>query len=158
MRLSPSADKRRRSLRTIYFDTSLIDTAAFPWRVSTKDRPENRGFFDEGVDVVVEVMIDSQRQIYHFFDLRNDLCASAKSRHIVSNVAVVLFDRDGQVLSGEELILRNEAVVAGPIVSDERFALDSDFVEELLACGVITATKNPGDGSPSNRVIGSPNP
>jgi hypothetical protein len=27
-----------------------------------------------------------------------------------------------------------------------------------LACGVITATKNPGDGSPSHRVIGSPNP
>jgi hypothetical protein len=27
-----------------------------------------------------------------------------------------------------------------------------------LACGVITATKNPGDGSPSNGVIGSPKP
>jgi hypothetical protein len=27
-----------------------------------------------------------------------------------------------------------------------------------LACGVVTATKNPGDRSPSNRVIGSPKP
>src|SRR5271168_4886686 len=29
-----------------------------------------------------------------------------------------------------------------------------DFVEELLACGVITATKNPGDGSPTDHWEG----
>ena len=76
----------------------------------------------------------------------------------MANVAVVLFDRDGQVFSGEELAFGDEAVVALPIVGDERLTFDADFVEELLASGVITATKNPGDGSPSNRVIGSPNP
>ena len=47
------------------------------------------------------------------------------------------------------------AVIALPIIGDERLAFDADFGEELLACGVIPATKNPGDGSPSNRVIGS---
>jgi len=76
----------------------------------------------------------------------------------VANVAVVLFDGYGQVFSGVELALGDEAVVGFPVVGDERFAFDADFVEELLACGVITATKNPGDGSPSNRVIGPPNP
>ena len=76
----------------------------------------------------------------------------------MANVAVVLFDGDGQVFAGKEPILGDEAVVTLPIVRDECFTFDADFVEELLACGVITATKNPGDGSPSNRVIGSPNP
>ncbi len=128
------------------------------WRVLTKDRPEYRGFFEDGFDVVVEVMVSSQRQINHFFDLGDDFCASTKSRNEVANVAVVLFDGDGQVFSGEELILGDETVVALPIVGDKRFTFDADFVEELLTGSVITATKNPGDGSPSNRVIGSPNP
>ena len=35
-------------------------------RVLTKDSPENRGFFGEGVKVVVEVVVDPQRQIDHF--------------------------------------------------------------------------------------------
>ena len=76
----------------------------------------------------------------------------------MADVAVVLFDRERQILAGGELVLRDEAVVALPIIGHERLAFDADLVEELLACGVITATNNPGDGSPSNRVIGSPNP
>jgi hypothetical protein len=56
------------------------------------------------------------------------------------------------------LVIRDEAVIALPIIGDERLAFEADFVEELLACGVIAATKNPGDGSPSNRVVGSPKP
>ena len=76
----------------------------------------------------------------------------------VADVAVVLFDGDSQVFAGEELVIRDEAVIALPIIGDERLALKADFVEEPLACGVITATKNPGDGTPSNRVIGSPEP
>src|SRR5271167_3087854 len=127
-------------------------------RVLTEDRPENRGFFSEGVEVVVEVMVNRQGQINHFDDLGDDLRASSEPCEKVTNVAVVLFDRDGQVFACEELLLRDEAMIAVPIIGDERFAFEADFVEELLACGVITATKNPGDGSPSNRVIGSPNP
>ena len=128
------------------------------FRVLTKDSPENRSFFGEGVKVVVEVVVDPQRQIDHFDDLGDDLCATAEPCEKVADVAVVLFDGDGQVFAGEELVIRDEAVIALPIIGDERLAFEADFVEELLACGVITATKNPGDGSPSNRVIGSPKP
>ncbi len=106
----------------------------------------------------MEVVVDPQREIDHLDDLGDDLCAAAEPCEKMPNVAVVLFNGDGQVFAGEELVLRDEAVIALPIIGDERLAFDSDFVEELLACGVITATKNPGDGSPSNRVIGSPNP
>lgn len=106
----------------------------------------------------MEVVVDSERQINHFDDLGDDLGAPTKPRNEVANVAVVLFDGDSQVFAGEELVLGDETVVALPIICDECFAVDADFVEELLASGVITATKNPGDGSPSNRVIGSPNP
>ena len=35
-------------------------------RILTKDGPENRGFFGEGVEVVVEVVVDPQRQIGPF--------------------------------------------------------------------------------------------
>ena len=128
------------------------------WRVLTKDSPENRSFFGEGVKVVVEVVVDPQRQIDHFDDLGDDLRAAAEPCEKVADVAVVLFDGDGQVFAGEELVIRDEAVITLPIIGDERLAFEADFVEELLACGVITATKNPGDGSPSNRVIGSPKP
>ena len=127
-------------------------------RVLTKDSPENRSFFGEGVKVVVEVVVDPQRQIDHFDDLGDDLRAAAEPCEKVADVAVVLFDGDGQVFAGEELVIRDEAVITLPIIGDERLAFEADFVEELLACGVITATKNPGDGSPSNRVIGSPKP
>jgi hypothetical protein len=127
-------------------------------RVLTKDRSEYQGFFNEAVEVVMEMMVDSQRQINHFRDLGDDFRASSKSREKVTNVAVVLLDGEGQVLAGEELAFRDEAVIAFPFVGDESLAFDADFVEESLARGVITATKNPGNGSPSNRVIGPPNP
>ena len=127
-------------------------------RVLTKDRPENRDFCDEGFKVVVEVVVDPQREINHFDDLGDDLCSPTKPRDKVADVAVVLLDSDGQVFACEELALGNETVVTVPIICDKRFAFEADFVDELLAGGVITATKNPGDGSPSNRVIGSPNP
>ena len=106
----------------------------------------------------MEVVVNPQRQIDHFDDLGDDLRAAAKPCEKVADVAVVLFDRDGQVFAGEELVIRDEAVIALPIIGDERLAFEADFGEELLACGVITATKNPGDNSPSNRVIGSPKP
>src|ERR1700678_1137904 len=126
--------------------------------VLTKDRLENFGFCGEGVEIVVEVVVDPQRQIHHFHGLGDHLRAATEPREKMTNVAVVLFDGDGQVFAGEELALRNEAVITLPIIGDERLAFDANFVEEMFACGVITATKNPGDGSPSNRVIGSPKP
>src|SRR5271154_3915469 len=53
-------------------------------RVLTKDSPENRSFFGEGVKVVVEVVVDPQRQIDHFDDLGDDLRAAAKSCEILT--------------------------------------------------------------------------
>jgi hypothetical protein len=132
--------------------------SVFVWRVLTKDRLENCGFCGEGVEIVVEVVVDPQRQIHHFHGLGDHLRAATEPREKMTNVAVVLFDGDGQVFAGEELALRNEAGITLPIIGDERLAFDANFVEEMFACGVITATKNPGDGSPSNRVIGSPKP
>ena len=45
-----------------------------------------------------------------------------------------------------------------PIVGDEGLAFEANFIEELLTGLVITATQHPGEGSPSDRVIGPPNP
>ena len=38
-----------------------------------------------------------------------------------------------QVFADEELVIRDEAVMAVPIIGDERLAFEADFVEELLA-------------------------
>jgi hypothetical protein len=95
----------------------------------------------KAVEIVVKVMVDSQRQIDHFLNLGYNFRPTTEPGEKMTNVAVVLLDGKGQILAG-----------------DEDLAFDADFVEEFLACGVITATKNPGDGSPSNRVIGPPNP
>jgi hypothetical protein len=89
-------------------------------RVLTRDSPENRSFFGEGVNVVVEVMVDPQRQIDHFDDLGDDLRAASEPCGKVADVAVVLFDWDSQVFSGEKLVVRDDAVIALPIIGDER--------------------------------------
>src|SRR5271167_2472990 len=109
------------------------------WRVLTKDRLENCGFCGEGVEIVVEVVVDPERQIHPFHGLGDHLRAATEPREKMTNVAVVLFDGDGQVFAGEELALRNEAVITLPIIGDERLAFDANFVEEMFACGVITA-------------------
>ena len=56
-----------------------VESAFKRWKrkVLTKDSPENRSFFGEGVKVVVEVVVNPQRQIDHFDDLGDDLCATA---------------------------------------------------------------------------------
>jgi hypothetical protein len=71
----------------------------------------------------VELVVDPQRQIDHFDDLGDDLRAAAEPRWKVADVAAVLFDGDGQVFSGEKLVVRDEAVIALPIIGDERLAL-----------------------------------
>src|SRR5271163_4525800 len=81
-------------------------------RFLTEDRPENRGFFSESVEVVVEVMVNRQGQINHFDDLGDDLRASSEPCEKVTNVAVVLFDRDGQVFACGEIAAAREASIA----------------------------------------------
>jgi hypothetical protein len=65
-------------------------------------------------------MVESQRQIDHFHDLGDNFCAAAKPVcEEVTNVAVILFDGHGQVFAGEELVLRDEAVIALPIIGKD---------------------------------------
>lgn len=82
----------------------------------------------------------------------------------MADVAIVLFDRKGQVFAGVELILRDQAVEAFSIVGEKRLAFHADFSEELLAepapregggC-IVTVTQHPGHGSPLHRIIGPP--
>src|ERR1700761_2742161 len=80
----------------------------------------------------MKVMIRPQGQIDHEGDFGDNLGAAAETGDKVTNVAVVLLDGEDQVFAGEELILRNEAVKAFLIVGQEGFALDANFIEELL--------------------------
>ena len=82
--------------------------------------------------VVVQVMIKPQGQIDHEGAFGDNLGTAAKAGDEVTNIAVVLLDGERQVFAGEELILRNEAVKPFPIVGQEGFALDPNFIEELL--------------------------
>src|SRR4051794_29127440 len=75
---------------------------------------------------------------------------------MVADVAVVLLDREGQVLAGEELPFRDQPVEALPIVRQEDVALDADPVEKSPAGRIITPTQLPGQGSPCHRVKGPP--
>src|SRR3954465_6586040 len=75
-----------------------------------------------------------------------------------ADVAVVLLDREGQVLAGEQLLLRDQPVEALPVVGQEDVALDADPLEKSPTGRVITPTQLPGQGSPCHRVEGPPEP
>ena len=104
------------------------------------------------------MMIDAQGQIDHLHGFGNDFGTAAEAREKMADVAVVLLDGEGQVFAGEELVFGDETVKAFPVVGEEGLALEADFIEELLTGGIITATKHPGDGAASDRVIRAPNP
>src|SRR3954452_13461020 len=76
----------------------------------------------------------------------------------MADVAVVLLDREGQVLAGEQLPLRDEPVEALPVAGDEDVPVDADLVEKSPAGRIITPTQLPGQGSPCHRVVGPPEP
>ena len=67
--------------------------------------------------------------------------SAAKACEEVADVAVVVFDRNGQVFAGEEPVFRDQAAVALPVVGDASLAFEADFGEKLLGSSVITATK-----------------
>ena len=106
----------------------------------------------------MKVMIDAQGQIDHLHGFGNDFGTAAEAREKMADVAVVLLDGEGQVFAGEDLVFGDETVKAVPVVGKEGLALEADFIEELLTDGIITATKHPGDGAASDRVIRAPNP
>ncbi len=106
----------------------------------------------------MEMMVEAQGKVHHVFGFRNHFGAAAKAGEKVADVAVILLNGEGEVLTSRQLCGWNQAMVAGPIVSDELFALETDAVEQPLAGGVITATQHPGQGSPTVRVIRAPDP
>src|SRR4051812_48596935 len=76
----------------------------------------------------------------------------------MADLAVVLLDREGQVLADEVLLLGDQPVEALPFIGDEDVAVDADLVEQSPAGRVITPTQFPGQGSPCHRVVGPPEP
>src|SRR3954462_4073364 len=101
---------------------------------------------------------EPERRVDHVTGARCDLRAATKTGKIVADVAVVLLDREGQILAGEELLRRNQPVEAFPVVGQENTALEADLVEEAAAGRIITPTQLPGQGSPCHRVKGPPEP
>src|SRR3954452_9823566 len=101
---------------------------------------------------------EPERRVDHVTGARGDLGAATKTGEIVADVAVVLLDREGQILAGEELLLRNQPMKAFPVVGQEDTALDADLVEKSAAGRIITPTQLPGQGSPCHRVKGPPEP
>src|SRR3954471_8039236 len=89
---------------------------------------------------------------------RGDLRAATEAGEVVADVAVVLLDREGQVLAGEQLLLRDQPVEALPVVGQENVALGTYPVEQSPAGRVITPSQLPGQGSPCHRVKGPPEP
>src|SRR3954470_2550392 len=104
------------------------------------------------------MMQEPESPVDHVPRTRGDLGAAAEAGEVVADVAVVLLDREGQVLAGEVLFLRDEPAEALPVVGDEDVAFDADLVEQSPASRVITPTQLPGQGSPCHRVEGSPEP
>lgn len=127
-------------------------------RVLGKDRQKHGGESREVEGIVVEVVVKPQGKIDHLGASGNHLGASAEAGQEMSDAAVVLLNGEGQILAGEELVLRNDAVVSFPVAGDEGFALDPDLAEESLEGFVVTATQYPGDGAAADGVIRPPNP
>src|SRR3954454_1984734 len=105
-----------------------------------------------------QVAEQPERPVDHVAGARGDLGAATEAGEVVADVAVVLLDREGQVLAGEELLLRDQPVEALPVVGQEDVALDADPLEKSPAGRVITPTQLPGQGSPCHRVEGPPEP
>src|SRR3954462_1866465 len=101
---------------------------------------------------------EPERRVDHVSGARGDLRAATKTGEIVADVAVVLLDREGQILAGEELLRRNQPVKAFPVVGQEDTAREADLVEKSAAGRIITPTQLPGQGSPCHRVKGPPEP
>ena len=108
--------------------------------------------------IVMKVVINPQGEIDHLHSFGNNFGTAAEASEKMADVAIVLLDGEGQVFAGEELVFGDETVKAFPVVGEEGLALEADFIEELLTGGIITATKHPGDGATSDRVIRAPNP
>ncbi len=103
-------------------------------------------------------MIEPQAEIDHLRAFGHDLGPAAKSGQEMADVAVVALDWNGQVLAGEQPRLGDQAMVSVPVVGHEGDALSPCLIKEFAAGCIITATQDPGHGSPAERIIGAPEP
>src|SRR3954465_15351787 len=101
---------------------------------------------------------EPERRVDHVTGARGNLGAATKTGEIVAGGGVVLLDREGQILAGEEWLRRNQPVKAFPVVGQEDTTLEADLVEKSAAGRIITPTQLPGQGSPCHRVVGPPAP
>ena len=106
----------------------------------------------------MEIVINSQREVDHLDGLGDDLGATTEAGEEVADVAIILFDGEGQILAGEQLVLGDQPMEPFPIIGEEALALDPDLVEEFPKGFVVTATTHPGEGAAGDGIIGSPNP
>ena len=104
------------------------------------------------------MVMAAQRQIDHDRAFRDNLGATAKAGQIVTDIAVVLLDGEGQVFPGQELIFRDQTMTAFPIVGQERVAGEAECIEKLLTGCLITPTQKPGKSSPLDRIKRAPKP
>src|SRR3954451_17957225 len=101
---------------------------------------------------------EPERRVDHVSGARGDLRAATKTGEIVADVAVVLLDREGQILAGEELLRRNQPVKAFTVVGQEDTAREADLVEKSAAGSIITPSQLPGQGSTCHMFVGPPEP
>src|SRR3954471_14625801 len=102
---------------------------------------------------------EPERRVDHVTGARGDLGAAAEASEVMADIAVVLLDREGQILASEKLLRRKQAVEAFPVVGQEDATRrDADLVEKSPAGRVITPTQLPGQGAPCHRVVGPPEP
>lgn len=106
----------------------------------------------------MEVVEKGQRTVNHVAAARGDFGPSAETGKVMADVGIVLFDGESQILASEQLLFRDQSVIAFPVVSDEGFAFDADFIEKFSGRFIITPTQFPGQSSPCTRIIGSPDP
>ncbi len=71
----------------------------------------------------MEMMVEAQGEIYHVFGFRDDLGAAAEAGENVADIAVILLNGEGEVLTRHQLCGWNQAMVTGPVVGNESLAL-----------------------------------
>ena len=74
----------------------------------------------------------------------------------MADIAIVLFDGEGQILARVELIFRYKPVIAFPVAGNESLSFYSGLFGKLLAGCIIAFSKLPRDSCFSNWIESSP--
>ena len=107
---------------------------------------------------VLQVVQQAQQQIDHGLALEHHFGPAPEAGQVMPDVAVVLLNGEGQVLAGEQLILRDQPVMTFPVVRDKGLDAHADLVEQAAQGCIITPIQNPGHNTACVNVIGAPDP